>query len=133
MELEEINNEFVPHAESLLLKEIGFNAPCLIVYSEKGERSPFSNFFVRNSNVPSFATGPTYRQAFKWFRDEHRIHSHVKYTDASSKMYYTIEITSYLPFMLGKYVEYETHEEAELICLQKLIEMVKQRKIEKSK
>jgi hypothetical protein len=136
MESEEINNEFVPHKESLLLKEIGFNAPCLIVYSEEGKRSPFANFFACNSNVPSYATGPTYRQALTWFREKHKLVGYsLPYADDddSTDYFFIISIRSLennydLTYDSSDGEKFKTYEEGELFCIQKLIETVKNKK-----
>jgi len=129
---EEIDSEFVPHAESLLLKEIRFNAPCMTVYSEEGHKSPLRQFFVHNSNVPSYATGPTYRQAFKWFRDKYKIIVVIDFYNDGEEF----EDTKFM-FKICDYVDFKTHdtflsntsyktyEETELACLKKLIEIVK--------
>ena len=74
---EEIEKEFIPHEQSLILKKMGFNEECMSVFSEEGKLSPLQNFPVRNSNVPSYCTAPIYRQVFKWFRDKYNLISSV--------------------------------------------------------
>jgi len=112
----ELQKEFIPHKQSLILKKMGFNEECMSVYSEEGKLSPLQNFPVRNSNVPSYCTAPIYRQVFKWFRDKYNIHGNV----AGRYLY---EITGIGDNKALFSIEFETYEQAELNCIDKLIEI----------
>ena len=61
---------------------------------------------------------PLYQQAFRWFREKYKLHHCIQY---SGKDYvaYTHDVNG-----MTKY-SFDTYEEAELACLQKLIEIVK--------
>jgi hypothetical protein len=114
-----VDKEFVPYEEALALKELGFDEPCFLVF--KG-----------------CVASPTFSQAFRWFREkyglyyfeDHRCNSK---TDISSITYWMgIKKLKLAPFgseVLVGIIElgcYNTYEEAELACLRKLIEIVKQ-------
>ena len=122
-----MTEDFIPYEEALALKELGFNEECFAVYSEKGVLSPITNLKPCNSNVPSYATAPLYQQAFRWFREEHGLVSCLRWND------------SYRPLSWEWVIEGESfggeteckkdwsYEEAELACLVKLIEIVKEK------
>jgi hypothetical protein len=107
-----MTQEFIPYTEALALKELGFDEPCLAFrYIEK--------------NKPEEA--PTYSQAFRWFREKHKLEGEVhciRFNSDRLKGYqYVIISENYQKFeQLGNYY---TYEEAELECLIKLIEIVK--------
>ena len=129
---EEIEKEFIPHEQSLILKKMGFNEECMSVFSEEGKLSPLQNFPVRNSNIPSYCTAPIYRQVFKWFRDKYNLISSVDslHYGCELKMnrflYKIVEKSG-----VGTYDIYDTYEEAELACIDKLIEIVQKSETEK--
>jgi hypothetical protein len=117
------NKDFIPYQEALALKELGFDEPCFAFYLAGAIRykeykdSQNKNSAFYNNTVTSI---PLYQQAFRWFREKHKLGAIV------SQFGYAIEnengqvvhvmpeddITSY-------------YEEAELACLEKLIEIVK--------
>jgi hypothetical protein len=72
-------------------------------------------------------SAPTYSQAFRWFREKHNLEGEVHCIRFNSKRLkgyqYAITSENYQKFeQLG---DYHTYEEAELACLNKLIEIVK--------
>jgi len=135
-----MNKEFVPYEESLALKELGFDEPCFGYYSELGSFNFEVNKTNSNCNKPGmhgkYCTAPTYSQTFRWFRekydwqhsieptaDQHRFEAGYNYWVWNSKTgeeYHTMPKNR----PTGDW-EYETYEEAELECLKKLIEIVK--------
>ena len=129
-----MKNEFVPHEQALVLKELGFNEPCFGFYLEDGEWQPASysyNGTVYPSNkdlLPSWVSAPLYQQAFRWFRKTYNLHSCVApvYEDETKKVIlYWFWIQGFDDFD-SENIDYKTPEEAELACLNKLIEIVKE-------
>jgi hypothetical protein len=120
-----MNKDFVPHEESLELKELGFNEPCFAVYSEHDK----TRVYEESSIVEGLKIqAPLYQQTFRWFREKHDLLSDVgisanRKNDTKKWMYSII----YLDKNTYIYSEetYNTYEEAELACLKKLIEIVK--------
>ncbi len=122
--------EFVPYDLAIQLKELGFDEPCFGWYDAE---SPMNINYDCTNNSCGWLTGlhcsaPTYSQAFRWFRDNYKMTAEVsvsqyRRTDIDKWMY---SIT-YLERMTYSYSEttYNTYEEAELACLKKLIEIVK--------
>jgi hypothetical protein len=57
-----MNIEFISKQQSLELKEIGFDEPCLACYYEDGT-------FAYHPDSDAFVDAPIYQQAFRWFRE----------------------------------------------------------------
>ncbi len=122
-----MENEFIPYEEALALKELGFDKPCfgfwlsnktIQVDTESGAAmlSAFGNV--------TYFKAPLYQQAFKWFREKYRLQAEILWRgDMGCFCYKTGE------FKYGSHEfsenDYNTYEEAELECLKKLIEIVK--------
>jgi hypothetical protein len=130
-----MEKEFIPYEQALELKELGFDEECIasyflnteqqseyeIKYKLKREEIIFSNDGLFDYNTYGQISAPTFSQAFRWFRSEYALHSFVSGNFPMStplRFYYEIEETS------DDY-HYDTYEEAELACLKKLIEIVK--------
>ena len=67
-----------------------------------------------------------YQQAFRWFREKYDLHAYVdsmRLTTGETVYSYVIEITDGEESDDGK--NWRTYEEAEIACLKKLIEIVK--------
>ena len=123
-----MSREFVPYEEALALKELGFDEECFkwVIEKDKGDciYYPLYDFPIdEKGGVPC----PLYQQAFRWFRDEHDLFGEINLTtkqeDVKEFEFCVLNINEPL-FESDDYKEYE---EAELECLRKLIEIVKQR------
>jgi len=134
-----MEKEFVPYELALALKELGFDEPCVAkyaIYNPGNEMNLFpqnQNFFkggfefFKNSHNDTKIAAPLYQQAFRWFREK-GIESEIR-TDFDRMLGYN---RGYIPIV--QFIEfynngdcYETYEEAELECLKKLIEIVKEK------
>ena len=113
--------EFVPYAEALTLKELGFNEPCFGYY--KHEELLIEGKY-KNSDHGFSISVPTYSQAFRWFREKYNQHCFIHY---HSKPEYTFAVYNDIKmyWTLHEKISFNTYEEAELECLKKLIEIVK--------
>ena len=109
-----MEKEFVPYELAVKLKSLGFDEPCMSVYYGDVEDIQFT-FNVRETQYyaqKGYKNGvlaPLYQQAFRWFREKYKL-SHIWIMD---------EILD-----TGNF----TYEEAELACLEKLIEIVDREK-----
>jgi len=116
--------EFVPYELALELKQLGFDEPCFGGYYSNQDNVNLWFFKeAKNSDRDErvregFATAPTYSQAFRWFRKKFNCH----HTINLNKKYVGIAYSSVVNFSID---EFNTYEEAELACLRKLIELVK--------
>ena len=123
-----MEKEFVTYEIALGLKELGFGEPCFGFY-EKEILKPTSyvndfdhgtNHGVDFENVFKTIPVPLYQQAFKFFREKYKLHQVIL---ADEKGKYDIIVGERISgSCLG---QYSTYEEAELECLKKLIELVK--------
>ena len=125
-----MEKEFVTYELALELKNLGFDEPCLGAFMGKDFRQfDFSNDLKGYVNDNNLIIGrPTYSQAFRWFRENHELfHSIIYQDDNSGPGVFDYEILNKRGKSQGddEVPEFGTYEEAELDCLQKLIEIVK--------
>jgi hypothetical protein len=123
-----MEQEFIPYEQALALKELGFDEPCFGYYISLGDNkeNPFKLIEIQSEKgqfewTDNVYYAPLYQQAFRWFRDKHELSSWV-YNSYMDKYFYTI-------LQNGRIVKANesvtTYEKAELACLIKLIEIVK--------
>lgn len=144
-----MEKEFVTYEIALSLKELGFGIIGEYIqlpyyYDLKGNLI-INHIGVRRKNKPyqigantiddfeaylsitdnsseDFVLAPLYQQAFRWFRAKHNLDSWI-YCHNKSKVYFAIILKD------KRFVSYnekfDTYEEAESACLNKLIEIVK--------
>lgn len=114
-----MNKLFTPNEQSLDMKSIGFDEPCLIKDTEQGEECAI--YYVHDNGKP------TYSQAFSWFREKYKLHGGIHQSgDMDDRYTFRINFTCYPHNSVGRGDEY-SYPEAELECLKKLIEIVKQK------
>ena len=121
-----MENEFVPYDKALRMKELGFDEPCFGFYNNTITES----VIINNDSYGGFGltqdhvvVAPTFSQAFRWFREEY---GYLSYIDMDNYSFYRYTIYK------GKGISeapYETYEEAELACLEKLIEIVESKSV----
>jgi len=143
--------QFIPKTEASELKDLGFDEPCFGWYllAEGG-----ANQMVIPEKCPKQEIGlclaPTFSQAFCWFREKHKLVHEItsfKYKGGSSFDYDVFSLVLPTDDELGdeddiasdktmetydslvekdfRHNESESYEDAELACLKKLIEIVK--------
>ena len=133
-----IEDEFIPNEQALDLIELGIDKDIALYHRHSRDKNLYSNLdWELNLNwdyaVPAFL----YQQAFRFFRKTCKIESEIKKIEEG----YTFhcfknqdELVNSLCKLFGedreKYV-YKTSEEAELECLKKLIQIVKEKGYEK--
>jgi hypothetical protein len=146
-----MEKEFTPYEEALALKELGFDEPCFgnyYKYLEHEFNDPRSSTtFTFNEDNPirlstSFehkdhalflCAAPLYQQAFRWFREKHNLHSSfTRYRKSIVALHPAIYPSLYEVDIIDDknnrnitVGEFNIYEEAELACLRKLIEIVK--------
>ena len=136
-----MEKEFIPYEQALALKELGFDEHCMSRYysidtPEKNKLMMFSPQYPKKYNSEKFEIGniisfpfisaPLYQQAFRWFREKYDIHGIISYY---GKGQWFLEVLDYKGNQLIQ-IENNTfwsYEEAELECLKKLIEIVKEK------
>lgn len=130
-----MEKEFIPYEEALALKEMGFNELCFR-YGDNISSCIESPISIEGRMVNPFNKTikiPTFSQAFRWFRKKYDLDIDISRNDQEMIDYVERKGEKYLPkykygYTNGKYTSIGTcmkHEEAELACLRKLIEIVK--------
>ncbi len=117
-----MEKEFLSYEQALALKELGFNKPCISYFYN--HKMHFNSPGVQDIGPSGELPIPTYSQAFRWFREKYDLH-HVIHNFTALKgtdEEYLAEVgKADDTFLLCR-----TYEEAELACLEKLIEFVEQ-------
>ena len=130
---ENYKKDFVPYEQALALKELGFDEPCFGWYSKDG------TFYEGKMTIhQGLLSAPLYQQAFRWFREKHGLHHTIIPEFYKDGINFNWQILWYLPkdkwtehviskgtMWYGDNGEYPSQEEAESACLNKLIEIVK--------
>jgi len=132
-----MQKEIILYPEAFELKQLGFDEVCIYHYkkNDEGEHTSHPTFemltpFGKNHNIlDSRVSAPTYSQAFRWFRNEHNLDSEVYMNHEYGVKFYSKLILklegSVVTHIPGPFEMYKSYEEAELACLRKLIELVK--------
>jgi len=121
-----MTQEFLPYERAVKLKQLGFDEPCFGYYIELVK--PVEGILTIekcDKNIDG-CLAPTFSQAFRWFRDEHQLDTsnnivYSKFNDTISKKYSGVLRDKSAFINVGFY---DTYEEVELACLDKLIEIV---------
>ena len=118
-----MNKEFIPYEQALALKELGFDENCFGYYFEK--ELLMAILFKNNLKFgDKVVQAPLYSQAFRWFREKYRLHNGIyPYYDKYEFQIKDFRLPTNTPIN-GGLMKYE---EAELTCLIKLIEIVKEK------
>jgi|688.fasta_scaffold133582_3 hypothetical protein len=131
-----LEKDFVPYEPSLALRELGFDEPCFGYY-EPNKVFNYINweifkdfpYLAKNSEWQDLCGAPTYSQAFRWFRDKYKIHSVINLTIIGTWYFELYDLNDKRNAEIKtNQNEFKTPEEAELACLIKLIEIVKEKK-----
>ena len=124
-----MKREFVPYQLALELKQLGFDEPCLAFYNGKfldSTQYDFDNCSMKD--IGQCLLAPTYSQAFRWFRDNHK---HNGIVEGCKKYGFEWCIYPDIEHYIKPPNNFNTYEEAELACLTRLIEIVKSNTNEK--
>ena len=122
-----MEKEFVPYELAVKLKKLGFDEPCLFAFDNCSTpmrcsdlRTNEQKFNGVNYNSSSYTSQPTFSQAFRWFREKYNINGYqfIYQTMNSGYALQSMEENDQTDFY------FKTYEEAELACLNKLIEIV---------
>ena len=119
-----MEKEFVPYELAVKLKEIGFDEECFGYYTE------LEDFVMRphlrqQDCIEGKFLAPTWQSAFRWFREKYNlVFNFISYNIVKPREYHW-SITWNDEAKATGIVK--TYEEAELACLKKLIQIVKEK------
>jgi len=124
-----MEKEFIPYEQALALKQLGFDEPCFGIY-QKNKKVNIGKVgmpakFPKNSTCWN-CSAPTFSQCFRWFREKYGLCSHIFSKEDNTFVWcvrwYVDGLQKDIPYESSK-----TYEEAELECLKKIIEIVKEK------
>jgi hypothetical protein len=112
-----MEKEFIPYKQALELEELGFDEPCIATIDQTGYiHIKGTEYPIRGDMWYNTIDAPLYQQAFRWFRENYGLHQHIEYVNVADR---------YEGWVSGIMFDCKTYEEAELACLKKLIQIVK--------
>jgi hypothetical protein len=118
-----MDKEFVTYEQALALKELGYDDISWFdnqasLYDVNGEHTMYTNYGVMYSGLSDgYIPAPLKQQVFRWFRDKYDAHIHPR------RIMPNVYIAEY---GLWASKSFDTYEEAENACIDKLIEIAKQ-------
>ena len=139
-----MEKEFVTYEAAKKLKALGFDEPCISVYGynmqgypkEMSERLvgiieisftegwPIEPKDLKNSVLGEDISAPTYSSVFRWFREEYSLDHEISY--AGKKGEYQAFVKEYAYGNNGNNPSVFSYEEAEVVCLEKLLEIAEE-------
>ena len=143
-----MKNLFCTHNQSLALKELGFDEPCFAFYAipnvgnklffdidpDDGELTSLNQNQIYHNNLSEVGriSAPLKSQVFEWFRKEHHMFSHIMTYEGNEIPRFKGEFAYFaeIDFLIAsEEIEkpFKTYEEAESACIDRLIEIVKNR------
>jgi hypothetical protein len=121
-------NEFVKYEQALALKELCFDDMCFCYFDNEKELRTCIGLKNWNSHYgfPLFVSAPLKQQVFRWFREKYNIIGIIEggYTEGKNVFSYVI-----WQGHLDDWTDdiFNTYEEAQNVCIDKLIEIAKQK------
>jgi hypothetical protein len=133
--MKKIEDEFIPYYLAFRMKQLGFNEVCFS-YFLNGILQPTLNPKDYSAFEPltglrlkyfEYVLAPTWKSAFNWFKKEYKIHVSYGTTSDYHEERNGFVISNYIDgSRKNLFTDWEvgTYEEAELKCLEKLLEIV---------
>jgi hypothetical protein len=120
-----MNREFTPYDRALKLKQLGFDEECFGVYNDDKTFHEIKSFYSINfsNNIEGSILAPLFSQAFRFFREKYDLHGAVRKRNGNGNIYFE-QIFDEDVLQNGPF---DTYKEAELACLDRLIEIVEGR------
>jgi hypothetical protein len=122
-----METEFCAYEQSLALKELGFGEPCFKVkLKDKPQLDYTPSDYDDFPEQKEVEVGiPLYQQAFRFFREKYPYRFYILPCSEHKKYLFEITLPSSIFYTSVEDESYNTYEEAENSCLDKLIEIVK--------
>ena len=126
-----MEKEFVPYELAVKLKALGFDEPCFGYWYTAQEE--YKKIEIQLATIDflegeeDYILALTFQQAFRWFREKYQLQSEILWITDMNCFWYKTGKFKYSSRDLSK-DDYKTYEEAELACLDKLIEIVENEK-----
>jgi hypothetical protein len=121
-----MEKEFIPYEQALALRELGFDEPCIKEFHVQELMANSTGEEITNNELTELygeqttISAPLYQQAFRWFREKHGLCHFINFSGDGFCSGWEDK-----GFNEHGFENFKTYEEAELECLKKLIELVK--------
>jgi hypothetical protein len=132
-----MTKEFVPFELAVKLKQIGFDEPCFGYYLQNKRFISYEERKSMPKQTKDAISAPLFQQAFRWFREKYNLHSLIGIYPNTKEWYSSYQDLNWsgketLDFNKteDRSIRFKTYEEAELACLDKLIELVESKQQE---
>ena len=126
--------DFIPYQQALTLKELGFYEPCFGYFLNnnkfylfndcKWEERTNSDFIDHFMDRDISCVVPTFSQSFRFFREKYGLSGYPFSQSSQTNIWFKYFVQQEWKDQITS-DSFITHEEAELECLKKLIEIVK--------
>ena len=121
-----MKEHFLTYEQSLAVKELGFDEPCFGYWKTRDWLVEEKTRTDGYTHADQECSAPLKSQFFKWVRDKHNLYYSVEhYQNDKNILLYNIVIWSKDNEILHDKDEYETYEQAEDACINKIIEILK--------
>jgi len=122
-----MEKEFVPYELALRMKQLGFDEECFAVYFDKVHLHTVPSM-KNDVSLSRYVTAPLFQQAFRWFDYTTECSGFI--VPSMEEGCFDWSIQNYTDYQLSIESDefYRSREEAELACLEKLIEIVENNK-----
>ncbi len=123
-----MEKEFVTYELALKMKQLGFDEPCIKYYWTDGMFTKTYESPFNHNKRDNLISAPLYQQAFRWFREKQEIEGFV-HKAIEGTYYFVIKRIGNNESNMYEFTKtapktFDTFEEAEIACLEKLIEIV---------
>jgi hypothetical protein len=134
-----MTKEFVPYELGFKLKQLGFDEPCFGYWYT--DQEIYKKIDIQLATIDflegeeDYILAPTWQQAFRWFREKYNLRGFIGFRPNIKQFdchIYDMSLSGKEYVKQRTMEEYNkdpkvgTYEEAELACLEKLIEIVEQ-------
>ena len=126
-----MDKEFAPYKEALALKELGFDE-CYFAIYYIDKQLHMTASYQNHLAFRGWVAAPTLPPAFRWFREKFNFLHHISWVYKKTgdiEWFFDIKGINMSNNNILPHSEtrFESYEEAELACLRKLIEIVKEK------
>ena len=124
-----MDKEFIPYEQAVDLESIGFDVRpnfggSTSLYTKNGNHTFYTNYGVMGSGLyDGYIYAPTFSQAFRWFREKYNLKPQM--TTSWGEWDFYIPESEYNDIPIRESSDSWNYDDAELACLKKLIEIVK--------
>jgi hypothetical protein len=133
--MRKIQDKFVPYQQSLDMKELGFDEECFAKYYQQDGSDGFIQIGETEieeaesagDDITFECEAPLWQDAFRWFREKRGLYGYPFSQSSQTNIWFKYFIQQEWKDQITS-DSFNTHEEAELECLKKLIEIVKENK-----